>query len=313
MTFNDCVIDLTEQTVEILPLIHKKFSGFNKLESVLLFRILGLPTLDTVILTDFGKEIFEFLKRKYKGKTFIVRTDRKKETASLPRAGYKSSTEDLFLHVPKLMGNGRIVFLLETSLSRYDHIYSMNLLFEYDRLIIEIVGRGFDVSDLNRGDISPHEILEIPLNYFYNFGSWDIYDLAPLDIACFRKFLVQKEEYRKSIELRLSKIGRGLTEGGKNDKICFEESLVKARKYLMDQGKTLIFEDNSNYQPIPFNLLKKIVRLVYYLPMEIFQFKKPIEVFSVSCGVYCTGQIVFWDIVFPSIKFDLSKIKLNKA
>ena len=76
---------------------------------------------------------------------------------------------------------------------------------------------------------------------------------------------------------------------------------------MIDQEKTLIFEDNNYYRPIPFNLLKKIVKLVYYLPMEILQFEKPIEVFSVSCGVYSTGQIVFWDIVFPSIKFDLSK------
>lgn len=81
----------------------------------------------------------------------------------------------------------------------------------------------------------------------------------------------------------------------------------------MNQEKTLIFEDNNCYQPIPFNLLEKIVKLVYYLPMEILQFKKPIEVFSVSCGVYYTGQIVFWDIVFPSLKFNLSRIKLNKA
>jgi len=300
------IVDIAQQTTKSVASLLREFAGFNKLESILLFKALSLPTLDAIVLTDFNNETFEVLRDRYPNKSFIIRTDKREEAKDLPRGGYKSSTENLDLYLPKLIEDGRIIILLAMPLSRYDHIYSMNLLFDYSKIKIEIVGKGFDMSDLNRGDVSPHEILEIPLNYNYKHDLWDIYDFMPLNIISFRRFLISQEDYRKSVKRRLCKIGKGLTKGEKNDKLPIEEAIISARSYLEAQGKTIILEDNEDYKPIPFALLHDIVKLVYYLPLEILSFNKPLEEFCLSCGVYFTGQIVFWDIVWPSIKFKLT-------
>lgn len=137
--------------------------GYNKFMSVLYLCYLGLPTLPGVIVTNgsgFSAVQSYFANR---GETHVLlRTDSRDETGVYPRGGNLIKITRILRESRKYLANGRILLLLAPR-SRYDNLYSINALFtpDTDKIYLEIVGAGFDASDLNRGDISPHETIQI--------------------------------------------------------------------------------------------------------------------------------------------------------
>ena len=125
------------------------------------------------------------------------------------------------------------------------------------RCAIEIVGRGFDASDLTRGRVSPQEIVttELPVQMGVYNEWWK-----------FLTFAFQRgEEYQSSKKRRLQK----LTEMG----------------YAVSDD---IFP--QNYQPLPFG---KLEELLHYIS-SIYDFMEEDD-FCVASSIY-RGSYVFWDI-----------------
>ncbi len=81
-----------------------------------------------------------------------------------------------------------VLWILEP-INRLKNDYGINLYFHNNCCIIEIVGKGFDVSDLNRGQISPHQSImtELPVRWGYN-NEW-------------RKFLQYSFSDKKTMKL----------------------------------------------------------------------------------------------------------------
>ncbi len=75
---------------------------------------------------------------------------------------------------------------------------------ESGKLDVEVVGPGFDASDVLRSDLVPHERFEVAL------GGWD--NEAGTDPAFLprRLSIIGREDYRASVEQRLEKIGARL-------------------------------------------------------------------------------------------------------
>jgi len=177
-------------------------------------------------------------------------------------------------------------------------MHNMNFLFESDReLWVEVLGPGFDASDLQRGDISPHETYSVSLSA----------SEAISKVTLVRR--VDQTAYEESVRSRKDKITKKLESAPTNE---------LARKIREDLGipndlEAYLREIDSplchfqNYQPVSVGLLRETVKTIIKSNVlarysELSGAKFPIN-FSTS-QVNRGGKLVFWDIVSPSLKFE---------
>lgn len=159
------------------------------------------------------------------------------------------------------------LWLLEPS-DRRNNLYccniSMNRILE--NLHIEFVGEGFDISDLNKGKISPHEQMDIsyPIEYGLYLEWWKRAKFS---------FCLQ-EEYKQSIILRKER--------------------WKEFQTLCD----ITFPET--FHPVDFRFLEKIIGYVDRVE-ESWGQEKP-DFYNISCSCEKSGRIICWDIQTPSGK-----------
>ena len=171
------------------------------------------------------------------------------------------------------MIDGTQMWLLQP-IDRTKNIYGINI--RVNRTIktiaIECVGKGFDVSDLNRGNISPHE--SIYFDYPIEFG-W-------------------QNEWWKFIKISFTSSNQ------------FQSDKFSRLKKLNDFGLNPsldIFDDK--YKPLPFDIVEK---LIYYI-LKIDENWMLSDEYVVSISMNIDGKLVFGDIQTPSGKM---KILLKK-
>lgn len=277
------------------------FEGYWKIYSILVLKHLNFPVLKGIILTTFDAEtrnnVIQFSKV-IKSQEFLLRHDRKPEVPNAPRGGYIVSIKELEKELSLFFKQRRIVVLLEP-VSPYDDIYSCNVLFDRAQncATIEIVGPGFDVSDLNRGDISPHEIIE------FNFNS--------LTTESFKKiYTVDNRSYKKSVKLRLQKIGRRVSgqfniEGKSNLHRSGYDGEFEAigLKFLKNNHKNLLLDNLETYQEIPFEYLLELIPYIQKFPQKIEKFGMDFKCVVLSMGFLTGVGLIFWDIVAPETKY----------
>lgn len=160
------------------------------------------------------------------------------------------------------------LWLLEP-VARENNLYAFNIFFnlELQNIHIEILGQGFDVSDINKGKINPHEYIDIPYPIcFGNYNEWWKW-------ASFH-FCTQKE-YENSIVLRKER----LKEFQANYKIKF----------------------SSYYQPINLTLLEDIIHLI--LKIEYTSKMNNLNFFNLSCSYIKNKKIICWDIQTANGKY----------
>lgn len=148
-------------------------------------------------------------------------------------------------------------------INRLENEYGINLLFYSEQCTMEIVGKGFDASDLTRGRISPQQIIttELPVRMGL-YGEW----------WKFLHFQFQsKSEYLISQERRLQKL--------------------REMGYEVSHN---IFE--PHYHPLPMDKLEEL--LLY--TSKIYHSMKS-DNYCVSSSIY-EGHFVFWDIQTPDNK-----------
>lgn len=154
---------------------------------------------------------------------------------------------------------GTLLWLLEPS-DKLRNDYGIDLLFTNNVCTIEIMGKGFDVTDLNRGQLLPHEtiISELPTRLGI-YGEW-------------WKFLqfsfIDQQSYEESIRLRLKKLSR-----------------------LGIAASCDIF--NKSFVPLPYEKLEELLNYISILYNSVSQTE-----YCVSCCIY-NNQFVFWDIQTP--------------
>lgn len=280
--------------------------GYHKARSMLHLTQLGLPRLRGLVVTlwndDVKKAIISYFK-KIKFEKVSIRTDKKHETGDrIPRGGYLVGVDNVGNEVVKYLNDQRIVISLEPR-CRYDTLHGINALFHPDNehfICMEVVGPGFCVSDISRGDVTPHERIRLPRPR-YLFSKTD-----ELNLLQIQRSVIRPQQYKKSVITRLIKTGlevcqlKSFSCGGLSN----EQLINMAAAYLRQTGQTLLLEHRDAYEPIPFYYLKTIYNLIAFLPEKMSVLKIRGEPFVISMTIFNTNEeIIFWDIVWPKLKY----------
>lgn len=143
---------------------------------------------------------------------------------------------------------------------RESNLFNINITYfpERSEIIFEILGKGFDISDLNRNDIQPHQIIKLE-NIFFE----SLFD---------------------------DRINH------ENDKVCskklYNDSIEKRTKKLLKLNINVSNENfNLKYEKIPKEILNKIfiqIRKVLLVNKE--------KNLTISTSILKDGRMIFWDI-----------------
>ncbi len=243
-----------------------------KIKSYLTLADLKLPILKSVVITN---EELSGLRQEEQHKI----EEQLKSHKTMLRYIYKSSFH-------KVKNGGKIVdidknsllaerepladmWLLEPSSREYNR-YCCNICLDKDQmnLHIEILGRGFDVSDINKGKLRPHEIIDIPYSICYGeYGDWWKW----ADFNC-----CTQEEYEESVIVR------------------------KRRLRMLKSNGNVIF--NKKFQPADQKLLEKIFIMIEKI--ESNWVLKRAKFYNLSCSFELSGRVICWDIQTPGGKVE---------
>jgi hypothetical protein len=279
-----------------------RLAGYAKSCSVLWLKILGLPTLNGLIIDSWcprtHEEITSF-SRKYSSSTLLLRIDRRNERWTSRRGGYVVDVETIPILWKELSLEGFIPILLESASPYGNHQALTAVLSKQDQtMIVESVGAGFDASDILRSDLAPHERWHISLSK--QAGRWIIDSPR-------RSFLISEDSYKEAWKKRLSKIGAKLLNPSFPDTEAIQRSddqlRAKAIDYLRTSGETLLL-DATSYQPLSTKMLHNFAESVLHLTNELEHSQPRIGSVSVAASVISDGRLVFWDF-FPVNRFEM--------
>jgi hypothetical protein len=272
-------------------------NGYLKFASIVWIRALGQPTLDGIIIKRWSPGTARVLRRfamRNGGTDLLLRVDRHLTRWSQRRAGYIIPVGDAEATVRALSRENVITAMLEPA-SPYKDLYCLACVTipEASKLVVEVVGPGFDTSDLMRSDLLPHERFEVvgPLHE----------SPAPPTLAHRRTYLIAGDKYRRSVEDRLAKIGARLKDPAFPADVDDEPSELRerARRFLLRTRETLLLRHAMRYQPIPEALLFRFVGGVMEMLSGLE--RKAIRLGAVTfSGTFTTRRrLVYWDF-FPA-------------
>lgn len=159
------------------------------------------------------------------------------------------------------------MWLLEPSFREYNR-YCCNICLDKDQmnLHMEILGKGFDISDINKGKICPHEIIDIPYPIYYGmYEDWWKWS---------KFYYCTQKEYEKSVILRKKRL-----------KIFDSQIDVKFESKFCSASKEFIEKI--------FSIIEKI---------ESNQIWEHADFYNLSCSLELSGRLICWDIQTPNGK-----------
>lgn len=259
-----------------------RFRDYPKLLSWLILHVAGLPALSGVVVEAWNsaaEDVVERFVSRWASRTLLLRSDSASETGRAPRGGFVVGDADVEQATRALLGERRVVFLLEPA-SPFDDLYSANLEpdSEWHEWLIEVVGAGFDASDLNRGDVTPHEQLRVGARD----GAWE------LDAR--RIATPQAQAAARTIRIR--KVAGLLN--------CKPADVGHV---LQQRGDTMLL-DSEAYVPIPEELLVRAIASAARLrPLLTRHDLRDQRVVISSSYLTREARLVFWDVVWPGAKY----------
>lgn len=253
--------------MKYLPSDNFRFEKHEKLDTYQLLSHIGCPVLKSVLIQEddiLSPRIINDIARYFGSEYCTVRYQYTIPNSKPVRGGNRV----ILLH-DALIDNkvpDTILWLLEP-VDRLTNLYGINLFFNRhdETLLIECVGRGFDTSNLNRGDMNPHQriIFHFPIEYGCNLEWWK-----------FAKFeFISESRFVECKYIRLRK--------------------------LYDLGLNAddsIFD--SFYTPLPLYLIERLMAYSIKLYDNLVDEKE----FVISCSILENYEIVFWDIATPKGK-----------
>ena len=279
--------------------------GCLKTTSMLWMHALGLPVLPGVVVSDWSKAsaiaVNRFCRRGQLS-SLLLRIDKRHERWTRRRGGYLLNLPDVPSVVKELQREGMIAALLEPASPYADH-YSLAGVTVPDRekMIVEIVGPGFDASDILRGDLPAHERWEV------DFASTMSGHEAGEQIYCRRVHIVTPEQYSESVQMRLAKIGARVEDAAFPDtalKMSAPDSaeLVRQGVAFLKRTRQLTLLRNADiYSPIPEKHVALFSRSVAKLLSGLSAYGIHLGPSSFAASVIPKRGLIFWDF-FPSKK-----------
>jgi hypothetical protein len=220
---------------------------------------LGCPVLKSAVLTN--KQDLEQLDRVISHLNSDICTLRFQYTkpCSSPIRGGNAvaiSKHDLEMY----WSSDRFLWPMEPT-NRLSNRYGINIgYFVYeDKIIFEIVGQGFDVADINRGYITPHQRIQVRVPEDRSaYG--EIWKGASINI-------VSQEKYYESVstrKLNLAKMG------------------LKVHRLQFPR----------HFKPISLRMLERVDRFA----QRIFESYNYAQDVVTSCSILQDDRVIFWDI-----------------
>jgi hypothetical protein len=245
------------------------FREYQKIHTYLTLSSIGCPVFKSVLIENnqlSSKDIADIVQ--YLGSEHCtIRYQYTKPNIQPVRGGNK-----ILLRYDVLMEkmvSDTLLWLLEP-IDRLKNNYGINIQCNrYNKtLTFECVGKGFDVSDINRGDITPHQTIsfDIPIVYGWYNEWWK-----------FAKFQFPSDgDFNSSKDARLKKLAKlGLS------------------------ANSDIFSNTYN----PLTMLQ-VEKLMAYSELIISSLTDENE-FVVSCSIDENNKFVFWDIQTPAEKMKI--------
>jgi hypothetical protein len=166
---------------------------------------------------------------------------------------------------------------------------------EANKIVVEVVGPGFDTSDVVRGDLLPHERFEV---------------FAPLDdpgsalrngSVPQRTYLITQESYRRSVDDRLTKIGSRLRNPAFPKEVTADPRELRedARSYLRRTRESLLLRHSESYEPIPGTYVSRFISGVLEILAGLERHAIRLGAVTFSGTFTTRRRLVYWDF-FPA-------------
>jgi len=254
----------------LLPSINIDLSMYQKINTYIKLFGIGCPVLKSVLLEEYDsittqkiEEIRSYLKSAY----CTLRYQYVKPSLKPIMGGNKIrlTIEDISCKIAE----DALLWLIEP-IDRLKNQYGINILFNRNTstLCLECVGKGFDISDLNRGNMNPHQIISftLPIEYGWNNEWWK-----------YAKFeFISKPEFEASKFIRLKKL----------EMLGFDA-------------------DESIFSDIYYPLSLSQVEIIMEYSQKIYTSFTNESEFVVSCSIDENWKYVFWDIQTPKGKREI--------
>lgn len=285
--------------------VFETLQGCWKCSSLLWMQANGFPALPGLILSSWTSDSESAVQRFCRQKGFselLVRIEQPGQRWTRRRGGYTIPIDQVRRQVEELTRDGLLTILLEPA-SPYLDLYSLTTAcdLESGKLDVEVVGPGFDASDVLRSELVPHERFEVAL------GSSD--EEAGADAAFFprRLSIIGREDYRSSVEQRLEKIGARLRNrsfpddliGASLSGVKREALAEEAEGFLAASGQTMLLDHAEKYQPIPSPLLNTFLREFHRIFERIRTQKTHWRILSLASSFLPRERLVIWDFFVP--------------
>lgn len=276
------------------------FQGYSKIQGMLRCRALDLPTLPGLVVDPSRVSDREAVAAAsaIDAENYLIRHDKSPEAGTYPQGGYVIRAEDLPAELEWYRNQGRLVVILAPA-DPFDNLYSASVLLTVDdSLQIEIVGPGFDASDINRGIISPLESRRLRMD-------------ADGKARYLSKNTIDKDAYRLAKSLRIRKIALkfilkrrsfNLEEIDETDARRLLESDLRSSK---PQLRHLLSDET--YAPAPSSFLNRVTRFARIIKTSLNLRREGETMAAFSTSVVENGaRTVVWDIVLPKRKYALA-------
>lgn len=292
-------IELASVSAANLKEVVGAVQGYSKFASVLWIRALGEPTLDGVIIRRWSRRTAAALRSfcaRHNCQELLLRIDKHLSRWSARRGGYIVSGADAERVVRELSAQDVIAAMLEPA-SPYRDLYCLACVTipEEGKLVVEVVGPGFDTSDVLRSDLLPHERFEVsvPLK---RPGVALATGLSPS-----RTYLITPEQYRRSVDSRLAKIGANLENPAFPREVAAEPRQLRqdALLFLRRARETVLLRHASWYEPIPERYLLRFVSGVVRMLAGLERHAVQLGAITFSGTFITRKRLVYWDF-FPA-------------
>ena len=202
--------------------------------------------------------------------------------------------------VEDLAKEGMLALLLEPA-SPYSDIYSSTSVCDLvtGKVDVEIVGPGFDASDILRSDTIPHECFEISVEIEVSRSP------RPQRPSVRQLHSIGPEAYQASAQLRLAKIGARLRNPSFSEEILQAASRSPSElaqegvRYLQKTGQTRLLDHFTVYEPIPSTLFDTFLNQLLRLVRSAAAAQVPWKTISVAGSFLESSRLVMWDFFPP--------------
>jgi hypothetical protein len=266
---------------------------------------LGLPVLPGVVVSDWSKDSALAVKRFCRRGQFsklLLRIDKCNERWTRRRGGYLLTLHDVPPTVKELQREGMIAALLEPATPYTDQYSLAGVTAPVDeKMTVEIVGPGFDASDILRGDLPAHERWQVSFTPMRPSRS------ARESISCRRVHILTSAQYSESVQMRLTKIGArtknpSFPDADLKGRIGESTELVAQGEAFLKRTRQLTLLRHAKiYSPIPEKHVALFSRLVAKLLSGLSSYGINLGPSSFAASVIPKRGLIFWDF-FPARK-----------